>query len=202
MSAAVALNHCFADEFPTISSARKAIQRSEVLSHSMEELSSNSLLRSGDVVLVHLQACPSPGLFARPIPDFTVLFEADHLAAVVKPPGVLTHPTVLSALAYALQPTRLMRDAMDRPQPLHRLDKGTGGILLAGRTLPAAQELYRQFAKREVAKEYAALVCGLLTGRVSAGEPGVWGCFCPRRSRVRGCAHSRVCVCVCVCVCV
>jgi 23S rRNA pseudouridine1911/1915/1917 synthase len=133
-----------------MSSARKAIRRSEVLTHSMEELLSNSVLRGGDVV--HLQACPSPGLFPQGKATFavTVLFEEDHLAAVVKPPGVLTHPTMLPALAYALQPTRLMRDAMDRPQPLHRLDKDTGGILLAGKTLPAAQELYRQFAEREV----------------------------------------------------
>ena len=205
MSAATALAECFKEEFPTISSARKAIRRGEVLSAASNmELSSTSVLRGGDVV--HVQACAAPGLYPRGKAPFevTVLFEDDHLAAVVKPPGVLTHRqiekgskksqggTMVSALAFALHPTTLLRDAMERPQPLHRLDMGTGGVLLAGKTLPASQELYRQFAAREVAKEYEALACGLLTGKVSrGGRLGEVHFRCVRQC-VRACASACV----------
>ncbi|MEO0653220.1 MAG: pseudouridine synthase, partial [Planctomycetota bacterium] len=49
----------------------------------------------------------------------------------------------------------------DRPGIVHRLDGATSGVMLIGKTEPAALELRRQFREREVDKTYLALVYGV-----------------------------------------
>ena len=183
MSAAAALSLCFPEEFPSLSSARKRIRRGEVLwEDTREEITMACSLSGSDAIL--LQTRTAPGLYphtkSRLASKIDVLYEDDHLAAVVKPPGVLVHRgsrkgsthgnTLVSALAHVLTPTR-QGDALDRPVALHRLDQGTGGVLLAAKTRSAAQALTRQFEEREVGKEYEALVCGLLEGKDRIDSP-------------------------------
>jgi 23S rRNA-/tRNA-specific pseudouridylate synthase len=183
LSAAAALSLCFPEEFPSLSSARKRIRRGEVLwEDNREEITMACSLSGSDAIL--LQTRTAPGLYphtkSRLASEIDVLYEDDHLAAVVKPPGVLVHRgsqkgsthgnTLVSALAHVLTPTR-QGDALDRPVALHRLDQGTGGVLLAAKTRSAAQALTRQFEEREVGKEYEALVCGLLEGKDRIDSP-------------------------------
>ena len=53
-----------------------------------------------------------------------------------------------------------------RPGIVHRLDRGTSGVMVVAKHDTAHTELSRQFADREIEKEYVALVWGLLnTGR-------------------------------------
>jgi 23S rRNA pseudouridine1911/1915/1917 synthase len=49
-----------------------------------------------------------------------------------------------------------------RPGIVHRLDKGTSGVMVVAKTDAAHAELARQFHDREVEKEYVALVWGLV----------------------------------------
>ena len=49
-----------------------------------------------------------------------------------------------------------------RPGIVHRLDRGTSGVMIAAKNDAAHQELSRQFHDREVEKEYIALVWGLV----------------------------------------
>lgn len=49
---------------------------------------------------------------------------------------------------------------------MHRLDRGTSGLMVVAKNDRAHQELSRQFSDREVEKEYVALVWGVVqTGR-------------------------------------
>lgn len=87
-----------------------------------------------------------------------ILFENDDLVAVNKPPGMLVHPTVgvwsgtvanaLAGMGYA------------GIHFLHRLDRGTSGVLLAARHLEKGSPLTKIFAAREVEKIYLAVVSG------------------------------------------
>ena len=52
-----------------------------------------------------------------------------------------------------------------RPGIVHRLDKGTSGVMVIAKNDEAHQELARQFHDREVEKEYVALVWGLVQQR-------------------------------------
>jgi tRNA pseudouridine65 synthase len=89
------------------------------------------------------------------------LLHLDHaIVAIDKPAGLLVHPSGLDAHEdrTALQ---LLRDKLGQPLwPLHRLDKGTSGVLLFARNVEAAREWGLAFQQSRVAKGYCALVRG------------------------------------------
>lgn len=82
------------------------------------------------------------------------------LVAIDKPPGLLVHPSGLDAHEDRTA-LKLLRDQLgERLWPLHRLDKGTSGVLLFARHADAAREWGLAFEQRRVAKRYRALVRG------------------------------------------
>jgi tRNA pseudouridine65 synthase len=90
-----------------------------------------------------------------------ILYRDDYLAAVNKPPGLLVHRTGLDAgeTRFALQ---LLRDQLGQPVwPVHRLDKGTSGVLLFALDAQTASLLGRRFESGEsLRKTYRAVVRG------------------------------------------
>ncbi len=91
-------------------------------------------------------------------PDIPVLFEDEHFLAVDKPAGMLVHPT-----GYARKNTLkriLERKLQRRLYMVHRLDRDTSGAILFTKRKPASQELSAAFRRREVEKQYLALVEG------------------------------------------
>ncbi|WP_077033886.1 pseudouridine synthase [Pelomonas sp. KK5] len=89
-----------------------------------------------------------------------ILYIDDRLVAIDKPPGLLVHRTALDAHeeAFALQ---LLRDQLGRPVwPVHRLDKGTSGVLLFALDAEAASIVGMQFEQGLTRKRYQALVRG------------------------------------------
>lgn len=89
-----------------------------------------------------------------------ILHADEHLVAIDKPPGLLVHRSQLDAQeeVFALQ---LLRDQLGRPVwPVHRLDKGTSGLLLFALSAEVASVLGQAFEQGRVAKRYQALVRG------------------------------------------
>ncbi len=90
-----------------------------------------------------------------------ILYADNYLAAVNKPPGLLVHRTGLDAgeTRFALQ---MLRDQLGRPVwPVHRLDKGTSGVLLFALDAGTAATLGRTFESGDgVHKTYHAIVRG------------------------------------------
>jgi tRNA pseudouridine65 synthase len=89
-----------------------------------------------------------------------ILFRDDHLIAVHKPSGLLVHRTDLDRheTRFAVQ---LLRDQIgQRVYPVHRLDKGTSGVLLFALDAEIGREVSGQFEQQEVAKKYLAVVRG------------------------------------------
>jgi len=91
-----------------------------------------------------------------------VLFEDEYLAVIHKPAGILvsgnSFKTIANALPQNLQPSRLP-DAT-RPQPVHRLDYATTGILLVGKTSSSIRALNKLFEDKKVTKTYYAVTIG------------------------------------------
>jgi 23S rRNA pseudouridine1911/1915/1917 synthase len=123
-------------------------------------------LRAGQVARVHVPA-PVP---AEPQPEdipIAVVHEDAHLVVVNKPAGLVVHPgagTSRGTLVNAL--LRHVRDLSGvggvlRPGIVHRLDRGTSGLLVVAKDDEAHRSLVRQFAGRTVEKEYVALVLGV-----------------------------------------
>lgn len=99
--------------------------------------------------------------------DLPVLYEDDALLAVDKPPGIATHgapgdarPSVVWWFVQRYPRLAETFDA-DRPGIVHRLDKGTSGVLLLAKTPAAQLFLNRAFEQRRVEKEYLALCEGV-----------------------------------------
>ncbi len=90
-----------------------------------------------------------------------ILYRDDYLAAVNKPQGLLVHRTGLDAgeTRFALQ---LLRDQLGQPVwPVHRLDKGTSGVLLFALDAATARTLGQDFESGAgLRKTYQATVRG------------------------------------------
>ena len=104
-----------------------------------------------------------------------VLFADDEIAAVAKPPGRIVVP------GRGAREQTVREEAEAQLGPLwvvHRLDRGTSGVLLFARTADAHRELCGAFEHHKVAKRYLALVRGVLAGDrridapVAAGRKG------------------------------
>ena len=105
-----------------------------------------------------------------------IVYEDEAFLGVNKPSGMVVHPgagtgedTLVHALLAHCRGTLSGVGGVERPGIVHRLDKDTSGIVLVAKTDPAHRELARQFAEREVDKEYLALVSGvpeLLSGSI------------------------------------
>ena len=89
-----------------------------------------------------------------------ILYLDDYLASVDKPAGLLVHRTGLDAgeTRFALQ---MLRDQLGRPVwPVHRLDRGTSGVLLFALSAQVAALLGAMFEQGRMDKRYLALVRG------------------------------------------
>nr|WP_070958553.1 RluA family pseudouridine synthase [Hyphomonas sp. Mor2] len=91
-----------------------------------------------------------------------VIHEDEHLLAFNKPSGlaVQTRGNRGTSLDHLLW--TFARSNGKRPQLVHRIDAGTSGLILAGKTKPAITALSREFVERRVKKRYLALVSGML----------------------------------------
>ncbi|MDR2512268.1 MAG: RluA family pseudouridine synthase [Puniceicoccales bacterium] len=121
-------------------------------------------LAPGDAVLINRPPPPPTQLVPAVIP-LDVLWEDEHLLAVNKASGLTTHPgagTGENTLAHAaLHHTKgrlAAAGGTTRPGIVHRLDKGTSGVILLAKTDLAYHALVRQFSERKPDKQYLALV--------------------------------------------
>jgi 23S rRNA pseudouridine1911/1915/1917 synthase len=124
-------------------------------------------LRLDDEIEADLSTLPPKSFTPEDIP-IDVVFEDDDLLVVNKPAGIVVHPaagaasgTLANALAFHFQKLS-SAGGETRPGIVHRLDKGTSGLMVVAKTETAHENLADQFRAREVFKSYLALVHGQL----------------------------------------
>jgi 23S rRNA pseudouridine1911/1915/1917 synthase len=123
-------------------------------------------LRAGDVIVLRVEIPLHP---ATPPPEpleIKIVYRDDDIVVIDKPPGISSHPvpndlsgSVVNFLIHqniALPPTsnRL------RPGIVHRLDKNTSGLMVIASTDRAYLSLIEMIKRREVHREYVAIVLG------------------------------------------
>jgi tRNA pseudouridine65 synthase len=89
-----------------------------------------------------------------------VIYQDGDLVAIDKPAGLLVHPSRLDAHEERTALQLLQMQLGQRLFPLHRLDKGTSGVLLFARSADAARQWGRAFESGLADKRYRALVRG------------------------------------------
>jgi 23S rRNA pseudouridine1911/1915/1917 synthase len=143
----------------------------------------SATLREGERVVV----APGPAATTAAEPDDGVRFEVLHvddaIVVVVKPPGLVVHPargheggTLVNGLLArglfardVLEGTQGTGDEREhspdaiahlRPGIVHRLDKGTSGVMVVARTAQAREFLKAQFQAHSIERAYEAIVVG------------------------------------------
>lgn len=91
-----------------------------------------------------------------------VLFEDQHIAAIHKPAGILVSGNSFKTIANALTQNLKQSSHPDatQPQPVHRLDYPTTGLLLVGKTNSSIRVLNKMFEDKEIKKTYYAVTIG------------------------------------------
>lgn len=116
-------------------------------------------LQEGNQITVVLPEIPDYSAVSLP-----VLYEDSDVLVVNKPAGMLTHAKGPLAneftVATFVQPRTTDGVGTNRPGIVHRLDRGTSGVLIAAKHSAAKHWLQKQFALRKVKKTYIALVKG------------------------------------------
>lgn len=129
-------------------------------------------LRAGDIVRLVVDTTVPTGMWPEPLP-VEVLYEDTWLAVVVKPAGMLMHPTrrvktgtLANALAWLWNPQlrnpekRREAGAVIRPGFPHRLDRETSGLVVVAKNQITLRKLSQAFRSQEVTKRYKAIVDG------------------------------------------
>jgi 23S rRNA pseudouridine1911/1915/1917 synthase len=131
-------------------------------------------VKPGDVVVGNVPPPVSTTLTPEAI-RLDIIHEDDFLIVINKPAGMVVHPaaghwtgTLVNALLHHC-PDMLAIGGEKRPGIVHRLDKDTSGVLVVAKNDPVHQALADQFKRRQVQKNYLAIVRGRIpveTGQV------------------------------------
>ena len=146
-------------QFPQYSRStiQKLLKSENILVNKLPSRSSYKL-REGD----KLKLSEPDSDFTKDL-DLKVLYEDDDCVVVDKPEGILSHskgainmePTVASWLE-----SRIKDIPGDRAGIVHRLDRGTSGVMICAKTNKAQLFLQKQFSERKVKKVYLAVIKG------------------------------------------
>ena len=116
-------------------------------------------IRGGEVLELNIVESKKPILQLK----YDVLFEDEHIAIINKPAGITVSgnkwQTIENALPANLKASSKL-DALEYPQPAHRLDHPTSGVLLIGKTRSAVISLNKMFEAQIISKKYHAICAG------------------------------------------
>ena len=162
-----------ARKLPDLSRTRlKALVVEGRVSVDDRRVKASTRLKAGQRVIVTIPPLPPETLTAEPIP-LRVIYEDPDVLVLDKPARLVVHPGAgqrTGTLAHALlahAPSTAGVGGPRRPGIVHRLDKGTSGLLVVAKSSRAYAGLTAELAARQVARRYLALVHGLV--RQAAG---------------------------------
>lgn len=162
------LDHYLTRLFPAFSRAllQKAIARQGVLLNGLPAKASRRL-HVNDRLTVRLPVEPDSHIPPENVP-LDILHEDDSLVVINKSAGMIVHPgrgrhtgTLAGAIQFHFDSLSDVAGKL-RPGIVHRLDRDTSGVIVVARDNQVHHRLSRQFEKREVKKEYWAIVRGEL----------------------------------------
>lgn len=144
---------------PTKSGIKKAIKK-ELITIDGNLATTSKYIRGGEKI--ELYEIATENAFTRLELDIEVLFEDDDLAIIYKPAGILVSGNKFVTIANALTQNlkKSSKSNAVKPQPVHRLDYPTSGVLLVGKTSAAIQELGSLFKAKKITKTYFAITVG------------------------------------------
>ncbi len=154
------------------SQVKNIVEEGDVLVNGLAPKVSQKL-KAGDIIELTLKPAKEAAAVAQNIP-LDIVYEDEAIIVVNKPAGMVVHPalgnpdnTLVNALLFHCKNLSGIGGVI-RPGIVHRLDKGTSGLIVAAKTDETHRSLSAQFENHEVHKTYQTLVWGDVKG--NAGE--------------------------------
>jgi 23S rRNA pseudouridine1911/1915/1917 synthase len=168
------LDQFLATKLPNVSRARvqQLISEGKVLAGGIAVKRSMRVRGEQRIEIVGAVELPALRAIAEDIP-LDIVYEDDELAVVNKAAGMMVHAgagatedarnrgTLVNALLHRFQSLSGVGGNL-RPGIVHRLDRGTSGLIVVAKTDASHRQLAEQFARRKAKKTYVALVHGWL----------------------------------------
>ncbi|MGN6694056.1 MAG: pseudouridine synthase, partial [Aquihabitans sp.] len=124
------------------------------------------LVAPGELAIELDDAADEAGIEPDPSVAIPSVFVDEHVIVIDKPADMVIHPgaghtsgTLANGLVAAYPEIADVGDP-DRPGIVHRLDRGTSGVLMVARSQVAYDDLVEQLAARSVDRQYRTLVWG------------------------------------------
>jgi len=166
------------NNFLTRSKAKKLINEGFILVNN-EKVNPDYKLAREDKIKIEIPPPPPSKVAAEKIP-LKMVYEDRDILIIDKSSGMVVHPTLdhpsgtlVNALLYYLKNITGVGETL-RPGIVHRLDKGTSGLLVVAKNANALESLKKQFRDRTVSKKYLALVSRLVEPPVGKIEKPIF----------------------------
>ncbi len=176
------LDRFLAESFPAFSRSRLqglivAGQVARDGAHMVRTVSAK--VKAGEVYVLDVPAAKPATPRPEAIP-LSVVLEDDDLIVIDKPAGLVVHPaaghpdgTLVNALLAHCGRSLSGIGGVTRPGIVHRLDKGTSGLMIAAKNDAAHRHLARQLEARKLERRYKALVWGIPSPREGVIEGAI-----------------------------
>ncbi len=140
----------------------------------------NEIIANGDVLTMYLsEETMDSFMEAKTVNKaerhFGIVYEDENIIIVSKPAGLLTHPqsaqdkeTLIDQILYYLHEKgeySADKEASFTPAVCNRLDRNTGGLVIAGKNLQSVQAVNKAIAQKHIQKFYVTMVRGEMTQR-------------------------------------
>jgi 23S rRNA pseudouridine1911/1915/1917 synthase len=123
-------------------------------------------VQGGDWITIQIPCLKAPNPLPQDIP-LSIVYEDEHLLVLNKEAGLVVHPgagnpdhTLVNALLFHCGSSLSGISGVGRPGIVHRLDKGTSGLMVVAKHDQAHQGLAQQFEGRLLSRTYQAVVWG------------------------------------------
>lgn len=130
-------------------------------------------IKTGQSIDIHAHIFVQTQAQAQALP-LTIIYEDDSIIIINKPAGLVVHPgagnndfTLMNALLYHHQDA----NTLPRAGIIHRLDKETTGLMVVAKTIGAYHSLVDAMQRREIQREYEAIVEGIFISGGTVDAP-------------------------------
>lgn len=161
------LAYCLSGEYSR-SFIQKLIKDGNITINGRTEKKTSFKVQEKDIIEIHIPEIEPAKIIAQKM-DLDIVYEDEYLIVINKPAGITVHPgagqpdgTLINGLMEHCKGSLSGIGGVERPGVVHRIDKGTSGLLVFAKDDFTHQELAKQFAEKTTHRKYVALVYGIL----------------------------------------
>jgi len=152
----------------TRSNLKKIIEAKNVKLNNLVALSPSKKIKINDLISIKLLTDEKIKIKPAKI-KLDIIFEDEDLLIINKPVGMVVHPgagnykkTLVNALIYKYKDQLSDVNGNLRPGIVHRIDKGTSGLLVVAKNNLSHSNLGKQFSEHTIERKYVALIWGVI----------------------------------------